>query len=566
MTRAFLFLLARSWKNRVRARLRRLRRPGYLVSVLAGFAYLLFVLFLYQPFSRTPPIPQSNPALDPGVQMLVEAGFATMLLAAVLFEWFFANTSAPLFSEAEVQFLFPAPVTRGALLNYRIANAQIGIWFGSMVSTAIFGAGRLFPNLVFPLIGIWLVYTFLYLFRVAALMTRHRMNRQAENGRRNENRVLALAVLAAIAGAVWGSRVYPAPPTPGGLTAEALFGWLKTIAGSGPLLYLLAPFRMLIRPAFAAGGGEFAARLVPLLAAIAAAYAWVHRAGAGFEESVLGPSRRGGNSRKPGRPRRIPFRLPPEGFAPAAIYWKNLSLLRVFRLRETLPAIACLAVFAVAVLGLSGELAPLMIGSIAAVLAPVMVLVGPVIFRNDLRTDLGNIDILKPLPIPGWGIVLGEVLSPATLIALLEWLLVLLAAALWPGFDRPWKISDRVCVALGAALLLPCLSLAGILVQNAAVLLLPGWMQLGPGHQRGVEAMGQRLIAGIATLVSVLIAAVPAGLLFMLIWAAGYRLIGVAVVPLASLAASVALIAESAAGILILGRLFDQFDPSRELS
>jgi hypothetical protein len=207
-----------------------------------------------------------------------------------------------------------------------------------------------------------------------------------------------------------------------------------------------------------------------------------------------------------------------------------------------------------------------MIGWMAVGISGFLTLMGPILFRDDLRTDLRNVDLLKSYPVPGWGIVLGEVLGPATVLAIFQWVLVLLAAGLLPGMEtRALSVSGRIYVAIGAALLLPCFGFIGILVQNAAVLLLPGWVQLGKEHQRGVEAMGQRLITGVATAVSLLIAAVPAALLFGAMWFAGYRLIGLAVVPFASMLAAFGLLAEAAIGIVWLGRLFDRFDTSREI-
>jgi hypothetical protein len=102
-------------------------------------------------------------------------------------------------------------------------------------------------------------------------------------------------------------------------------------------------------------------------------------------------------------------------------------------------------------------------------------------------------------------------------------------------------------------------------VQNAVVLLLPGWVQLGREHQRGVEAMGQRLISSFATIVSILIAAAPAALIFLVTWVAGYWLIGRAVIPIAAFVTALGLLAEAAVGIFLLGRAFDKFDASKEL-
>jgi len=148
-------------------------------------------------------------------------------------------------------------------------------------------------------------------------------------------------------------------------------------------------------------------------------------------------------------------------------------------------------------------------------------------------------------------------------LAILQWAMLLVAAGMLPSLgEHPLTIAQRIYIAIGAALLMPCLSFIGILVQNATVLLLPGWIQLGKEHQRGVEAMGQRLISSLATILALLIAAVPAALLFLATWAAGYWLIGTAVFPIASLVAALGLLVEGALGVLWLGRLFERFDPS----
>ena len=113
------------------------------------------------------------------------------------------------------------------------------------------------------------------------------------------------------------------------------------------------------------------------------------------------------------KPRKPPFRLGPDGFAPIGIYWKNLSLVGGLSMQRVLPGVAVLAVVAIFIVSISGREAPTVIGSICAALAGFLTFMGPVLFRDDLRTDLKNIDMLKAYPIPGWGVVLGEVLAPA---------------------------------------------------------------------------------------------------------------------------------------------------------
>jgi ABC-2 type transport system permease protein len=567
---ALFFLIITGWKNRVLRRIRRLRNPKYLVSAVVGAAYLYFS-FLRQPFMHGFRSSANGPILDPGMLIVVETGFACMALVYVLIQFFLANTRTAVFNETEVQVLFPSPVSHAALVNYRIAKPQIGILFGALISLVLFRRSGLFPRTLFLLITIWAVYSLLNLYRIGLLMASQSLQRQGAQEWRRKARVAGIIILIALAVAVSAQWFYPAPPKGAAFTMASVLEWLIKICGSGPVFYLLFPFRLLVHPAFAVRFPQFLLRLLPMLAAMAALYGWIRLSAKDLEESVAGQARRtewpgmarGRGSFGSGRPA---FALAPEGSAPIAILWKNLYFAGGFSVGQAL-GVAAFIIVAVLLISASGESAPTMIGSASASLAVFLALMGPVIFRNDLRNDLGNIDILKAYPIPGWKIVLGEALGPAISIGLMQWGLILLSAAVIPNLgEHPWKLSARVSVGLGAALLLPCFSLIGVLVQNAAVLLLPGWLHSGKERQRGVEAMGQRLLSGIATLISFLIAAIPAAFLFLIAWISGYWLIGLAVVPVASLVAALGLIAEAAVSIFWIGRLFDRFDASGELS
>lgn len=575
MTSAFLFLLIRSLRNRILARFSRLRNPRYLISALAGLAYLYFA-FVHPSLFHRQRMPRTGFMPDPGIQGLVELLFGGILAAAVVLQFLFVNARMQLFSGAEVQYLFPAPVSRAALLNYRLAKAQPGIIFGSLISLLIFGWGRMFPNAIFPLITIWGVYTFLFLYRTAVLLGKQGEEPQRPRGLRIRRWAAAWMLITAVfllASAPW---FYPAPPAGIQMTGENLFGWVKTITASGPVHYVLLPFRLFVRPAFAENVSVFLPGLVPMFIAITVLYAGIRRSRASLEASVLGQSEMAEaadaaagiavRQRAIRRPRRPPFNLRPDGCAPIGIFWKNFSPAGGLSMRQSLPGIAALAVLSILLTRALGEQVPLVLGAACAAMAGFLMLMGPILFRDDLRTDLQHIDLLKTYPVPGWGIILGEVLGPAAVLAILQLILVLLATGILPSVeDHPWTLPQRIYVGTAAALLLPCLSFIGVLVQNAAVLLLPGWIHLGREHQHGVEAMGQRLISSLATVLSLLIAALPAAVLFLATWFAGYWLIGLAIAPVAALVAAVGLLAEGAAGIFWLGRIFDRFDPAKEL-
>ena len=119
-------------------------------------------------------------------------------------------------------------------------------------------------------------------------------------------------------------------------------------------------------------------------------------------------------------------------------------------------------------------------------------LLGPQLLRLDFRNDLPLADILKTFPLRGWQIALGEILAPVAVLAVFQWLLLLVGAGL--VFYLPVKQETLfLAIALGAAVLLPVLDLLLLLIPNAAVLLFPSWIQTGKDSPRGIEATGQRL-------------------------------------------------------------------------
>jgi hypothetical protein len=122
-------------------------------------------------------------------------------------------------------------------------------------------------------------------------------------------------------------------------------------------------------------------------------------------------------------------------------------------------------------------------------------------------------------------------------------------------------------LAVGAVLLLPLLDLLLLLIPNAAVLLFPSWIQTGRDAPRGIEATGQRLIMLLGQLLVFAFALLPAALAFTIILLVVKLALGLAIAVLfASLAGAVILAVEAALGVTLLGRLFDQFDLSKELS
>ncbi|MBZ5500379.1 MAG: putative ABC exporter domain-containing protein [Acidobacteriia bacterium] len=582
MIATFLYYLSRSFWNRVVSSLKRLRQPKYLISALVGLGYMGFFfirpLFLRHGTRTAGPI-----ALDSGVLPVVETGLAFLLLILILLPWIWPGRRGGglKFTEAEIQFLFPAPISRRALINFRLIRMQLGILFGVLISFLFFGRGGIFGHPVYALVVLWLVYSFLGLYHTGTSLVQTSL---AEHGRSGFKRqVWTLALLAAIVVSVviWMKWFIPPLPEVAPAKLSDFWAWVMKVTEAGPAYYFLYPFRTLVHPVFAPDPATFLLRLIPASAILGLAYLWVMRSDVSFEEASLELARKvaarleaarsgalRGSGREAAKVRRPLFQLAPAGFAHTPIFWKNLiSAGRISALRILILLLSVGVAFAIpaSARGGRGEVLPAIIGSLAAMLAGFLTLLGPMMIRDDLRSDLLQVDLLKTYPIPGWSLVLGEVLAPAALLAAGEWFLLLVAACVLPtaGSIHP-SVTQRLLVGLSAAFLLPCFSLIGVLIQNAAALLWPGWVELGKARRQGVEAMGQRLITMLATVFALVFAVIPAALLFAAVFFLGSWLIGLAVLPIAALVAALGLLTEAGLAILWLGRLYDKFDVSLE--
>ncbi len=573
MRSAYVYLLTHGLKNRFLSKLRRLRQPRYLISALAGIAYLYFV-FLRQVMERNRPFAGGYASFSPETTALLEAFLSVVLLIALIVPWIRPLARhAALLTKAEVQFLLPAPLPRRSILRFRIVKGQMGILLGVGISMLLV-AGIRGPFRTIPVVlTLWLAYSFLGIYRLAVTLLKMRTSGSWTGKERYVGFIMMAA--AVFLGVLLWSALAPATQDLSGQTdPEMLIRRISSAIGQPPAAYLLAPLSMFVRPAFAPDWTALASSIVPPLFAIWLAYVWVVRSNADLGETPVGAAARyevaagaidrhapdGTGFRRP------PFSLHPAGPPHVALFWKNLIASgRIDLRRVTLIVFLVILTLTVVIPGEHRDALPAVVGAVAIALTGFLTLMGPVVFRNDFRSDLLYLDLLKTYPIRGWQVALGEIAGPAVQLAALEWVTLAIAAMFLPEPQgASWSWVDRAFAAVAAALLLPFISIIGLLAQNAAALLLPGWMQLGRESQRGVEAMGQRLIATAGTFLVVLLAGMPAAGIFGIVFVAGYWAIGTAVIPLASVAAAGLLMAESWAGILWLGRLFDGLDPSAD--
>jgi hypothetical protein len=128
---------------------------------------------------------------------------------------------------------------------------------------------------------------------------------------------------------------------------------------------------------------------------------------------------------------------------------------------------------------------------------------------------------------------------------------------------RP-EFSPGVRVALWASVgfLAPALSMAGLMVQNAIVILLPGWVPVGPDRPRGPEALGLRLMVVVGNLFVMTFALLPSALIGVVPVALLWRSIGWYSLPIGAGLAAVLIACEVRLAAGILGRVFDRLEPS----
>jgi hypothetical protein len=576
MIAALFYLQYHTFRNRLVSRFRRLKQPKYLVGAIVGGLYFYFYFFryLFRGFGGRPPVTM---VVSPEHLQLFESGGALALFVIVLLAWIIPHERAALtFTEAEVTFLFPAPVTRRTLIQFKLLRSQLRIFFSVLLLTLV--SRRFGGNVWIHAFGWWLILSTLNLHLLGSSFARTLL---LDHGISNRlRRLLVFGLALAMAGAVWmwAKQTLPSPGPADTANPGAILDYAQRVLTAGPALYLLYPFRLVVRPFLAPDAPAFFAALAPVLLLFLLHYLWVLYSDVAFEEASVEASQklaarvaavRAGNWRgvKQNQKARRPwFKLTATGPAATALVWKNLiGVGQVFSVRLWIIIVIVMVIFGFAFAGQAQNHGiPIVLAFFIAIVLAYSLLLGPQVLRLDFRNDLPLADILKTFPIRGWQIALGEILAPVAVLAVCQWLLLLVGAGLI--FYLPVKLQALLlAIACGAAFLLPVLDLLLLLIPNAAVLLFPSWIQTGRDSPRGIEATGQRLIFALGQMLVLLLALLPAAAAFAGVFFLFYFTLGPAVaVPTASLAATMVLAAEAGFGLMLLGKLFERFDVTEE--
>ena len=566
MTSALLYLTACSSRNRVIRRIRRLREPRYLAGALAGSLYIYFAFLRSQLRAvRRTPGSVVTASFDRFSAWAESLGALALWLVVVL-RWALPSARPALqFSGPEVQFLFTAPMPRRRLLHYKLLRAQVGILFSSLVAFVL--GGRAAPSRLSFVLGIFVLLSTLRMHMMGVVLSRASLTEPG--GRRRPGAWLPLGVtIGASVVIVLGLGVGLMPLIDHATLAVIGAEFLKQTS-TGMVGAALWPARVLTRPIFSEWPWAFLGALGPALVVFALNYAWVLASDARMEDAVIASERRRneGRSRPPAAVvRRAPFSLSAGGRPEIAILWKNVLMVgRQLSVRNAIrlaaPLIAVAVVMAVGGSRHSGGLAAAaLICLVCAAMAPVL---GPQMVRNDLRTDLAHLPILKTWPLSGEAIIRGELLAPALLVSGFAWLCVVLALLLSLGIlVSNLSLLDRLALATTALIAIPGVVVAQLVIQNGVAVLFPGWIATGASRPRGIEAMGQQMLLFAGTLLALAAGLLPAAVAaavvgFPLWWLVGWS----GLVPAAGVFVTVLLV-ESWLAIAGLGRVLDRTDPS----
>lgn len=567
MIRVFGYLVWRSAYNRIRRQLRHLRSPRYLAALLLGTAYIWFMIV----GQRSGPAAGELP--DPRVLELVGA---LALLGAVAWGWVFGVERRVLaFTPAEVTFLFPGPVSRRGLIQFKLLHSQLLILFNALLWTLILSRERFGVSSWLRAISIWVLLTTLSFHRLGASFVRTSLS---EHGRLAvRHRIVSLVALATVLVAlVWSTLDALPEVAAAGAGGPRSFLSAAAEAAERPLPTALTyPFRVMVRPLAAHSVSQWLAALWPALVLLVLHYVWVVRADTAFEEAAVETSlrrakalseRRAGSTGWSRLPRTTAplFRLAPVGWPAGAILWKNL--VAVTRTRRVRNAGLTLALAAAVVGALSfqpGGTLSAIAGWLTLFWAAMTILTGSQYVRNDLRGDLLKLDLLRSYPLRGWSVVIAEAGASTLMLTAVQLSLLGLAYLAFLGNETMVPdLEERTLLLLAAIVFLPGINLLGMLIQNGAALLYPDWVRLGSGRPGGVEALGQNLLMTIAFVALLAVALVVPAVLS----AGGFLLLrpvigGWSALPATALALG-AMAFEAALMVDWLGRIFERTDPT----
>jgi hypothetical protein len=194
-----------------------------------------------------------------------------------------------------------------------------------------------------------------------------------------------------------------------------------------------------------------------------------------------------------------------------------------------------------------------------------LLFIGPLWMRFDLRLDLPRLTVLKTYPLEGWRIVAAEIAAVTVLHSITVWSLMTVPLMMFLQDPELFLTSGAtVPILVSIVVGVPAFNALMFTIQNGTALLFPAWVRLGT-ESRGFETMGQNLLTtGATTLVAAVALVFPVGLGALILWVTndwgGWSVLA------ATLLASAIIIAELWPVLRWLGTVFENLDVNEVVS
>lgn len=557
------YLAVRSMRNRLRARLARLRQPRYAIGGLVAGLYFYQVFFRSGGGRMAEQLARSSDNLFPALAAV--AAIALVAFAAVEWLWPFRKRPPVSFSASEAQFLFTAPLSERALMRYLVIRSQVPVLILSAIMTLLFRPASMARGAAL-FAGLAIVMTVSQL-HAAGIVLRRLPGPTAERSPlfRRAAQLFVAAVAVALAASIIGRWDQLTQVRELGPITDAVHDLATTGAAGG----LLWPFVMLTSLPLAESPAAFFLALPIGLALLVANYKWA--VGAGVPLDALVADRQLAEDAPAGATPvargKAAFVLGGTGRPEVAVLWKNLTMMgrgwSAILLVRFLGIFVVMGVVMAQVASRNGAASAFAVVCIFAAIFTVMM--GPWMARNDLRQDLRQLEVLKTWPVRGAAIVRGELLAP--LLVLSGLVAVFLAGATAFGAALPAGAgriaTEPITYGVSALLMAPPIILAQLTLQNAAALTFPAWIVTGaPRRAVGLDVMGQRMLMVAASFLVLAVCLAPAALVGALVGYGIFAATGVlTIIPGAAVAAGV-IVAECLVATEALGALLDRTDIS----
>ena len=571
MDNPFLYLTLNTMRNSLRVRLRRLRQPRYAIALLLGVGY--FTLILGRPLffgGRNRDTDLED--ITTNARIIAPAIGSAVLFALLALPWIFPSKqrAALAVTQAEVQFLFTAPLSRRRLIRYKLLRSMVGAVISSAFLTIVMRPDSVIQALA-RFIGTTLIIALINLHFTGISL--HRLPASTESRTRTlMRRWLPCGIVLALIAVVARDLLARWPDTdafgPGG-------EWVLEIARlstSGLAGVVLWPFRAMVALPLADSATAFVLALPWPLIAIAINYMWIVSTDVPFEEASaeladkIARVRREGFKalRKPKAATPTRFSLAPDGLTETAILWKNLiTMRRSLSWFTVMPVLPFVMAMGTAMMVTSGEKASRAdaIAVVLTIVAGMTVILGPMVLRTDLRQDLPNLAILRTWPVRGATLVRGQVLAPAIVLSAIVWTALVGVVLLSLLGSREMDTARRVSYFLAAAAVAPGVILVQLLVQNGLAVTFPSWVTTGP-PRGGIDAIGQRMLLLLVGMFGLVLGILPAVLFGGVLALVARLVIGETSILASGMGAAAVLFGEAALGSELIGSLLDRTDVS----